>query len=135
MAVLKHSRQRDAIKSFLMTRTDHPTADVIYDNVRLVYPNISLGTVYRNLSLLTELGEIKKLPGFAGADHYDGRIDTHCHFFCHKCHQVSDIEISGFQEFLQSVNKQFSGEIQDCDSSFYGICKSCLHHMENDTQK
>ena len=56
MAALKYSRQRESIKEFLMTRKDHPTADVVYENVRKIYPNISLGTVYRNLSLLSELG-------------------------------------------------------------------------------
>ena len=55
---LKHSKQRDLIKSFLMTRKDHPTADVVYMNVRQQQPNISLGTVYRNLTLLADLGEI-----------------------------------------------------------------------------
>ena len=58
---LNKSKQRDAILAFLMTRKDHPTADTIYENVRLTIPNISLGTVYRNLALLTERGEILKL--------------------------------------------------------------------------
>ena len=65
MATLKYSRQRESIKEFLRTRTDHPTADVVYENMKLIYPNISLGTVYRNLSLLADLGEIKKLSSFA----------------------------------------------------------------------
>ena len=60
MATLKYSRQREAIKDFLMTRKDHPTADVVYENIKKIYPNISLGTVYRNLSLLSEIGEIQK---------------------------------------------------------------------------
>lgn len=49
MATLKYSRQRESIKEFLMTRTDHPTADTVYHQLRKIYPNISLGTVYRNL--------------------------------------------------------------------------------------
>ena len=49
MATLKYSRQRESIKEFLRSRTDHPTADVVYENMKLIYPNISLGTVYRNL--------------------------------------------------------------------------------------
>lgn len=125
MPALKHSRQREAIKKFLMSRVDHPTADVIYENLRESFPNISLGTIYRNLALLTELGEIQKLPNFAGADHYDGRIDIHCHFFCDKCRQVSDIEISGLQDFIRSTSEQYSGEIHTCTPSFYGICESC----------
>ena len=58
MPALKYSRQREAIKNFLMTRRDHPTADVVYHSLRTEFPNISLGTVYRNLTLLADLGEI-----------------------------------------------------------------------------
>ncbi len=59
--MLKYSRQREAIKRFLMTRTDHPTADTVYVNIKKEFPNISLGTVYRNLSLLASIGEISKI--------------------------------------------------------------------------
>ena len=68
MTARKYSRQRELIKEFLMTRKDHPTADVIYQNVRNENPNISLGTVYRNLTLLSEDGEINRLNvGAVGA--------------------------------------------------------------------
>ena len=67
MAALKYSRQREAIKSYLCGREDHPTADMIYTSIRGDFPNISLGTVYRNLSLLVELGEIRKITnGWSG---------------------------------------------------------------------
>jgi Fur family peroxide stress response transcriptional regulator len=59
MKTLKYSRQRESIKSYLTGRTDHPTAEQIYMNVKKEYPNISLGTVYRNLALLTEIGDCK----------------------------------------------------------------------------
>ena len=59
MKTLKYSRQRESIKEFLQGRTDHPTADTVYTNIREIYPNISLGTVYRNLALLASLGEIQ----------------------------------------------------------------------------
>ena len=61
---IKYSRQREAIKEFMMTRKDHPTADVVYMNVRQEFPNISLGTVYRNLTLLSEMGELLRLHSY-----------------------------------------------------------------------
>ena len=61
MAALKYSRQREAIKNYLEGRTDHPTADMVYMAIREIYPNISLGTVYRNLTLLAKQGEISKI--------------------------------------------------------------------------
>ena len=72
---LKRSRQRDAILAFLKTRKDHPTADTVYMSVREEFPNISLGTVYRNLTLLTDLGMIQKLSMGAGVpDRFDATI-------------------------------------------------------------
>ena len=63
MKTLKYSRQRESIKANLMSRHDHPTADALYASIREEFPNISLGTVYRNLNLLVETGEILKRPG------------------------------------------------------------------------
>ena len=74
MASLKYSRQRESIKEFLMTRTDHPTADTVYHQLRKIYPNISLGTVYRNLALLADIGEIQKICTGDGADRFDGQV-------------------------------------------------------------
>ena len=79
MATLKYSRQRESIKEFLTGRTDHPTADFVYENMKQIYPNISLGTVYRNLSLLADLGEIQKLSSFGGADRFDARTALYVH--------------------------------------------------------
>ena len=84
MASLKYSRQRESIKNFLLSRYDHPTADTIYMNVREEFPNISLGTVYRNLALLTELGEVVKITSAEGADRFDGHVEPHSHFICKK---------------------------------------------------
>ena len=71
MKTLKYSRQRESIKACLMSRKDHPTADALYTSIREQFPNISLGTVYRNLNLLVELGEIRKLSCGDGTDHFD----------------------------------------------------------------
>ncbi len=64
--MIKYSRQRESIVNFLASRTDHPTAETIYQNIKKEFPNISLGTVYRNLSLLEEIGEIIKISTGVG---------------------------------------------------------------------
>ena len=61
MANLKYSRQRESIKEYLANTKEHPTADMVYAKVRTEYPNISLGTVYRNLNLLADIGEVNKI--------------------------------------------------------------------------
>ena len=94
MAVLKYSRQRESIINCLKGRKDHPTADMIYASVREEYPKISLGTVYRNLSLLVDQGEILRFSCGEGQDHYDADTSQHYHFVCKKCRAVSDLHMS-----------------------------------------
>ena len=127
MATLKDSRQRESIKEFLMTRKDHPTADVVYENVKKIYPNISLGTVYRNLSLLSDLGEIQKLSSFGGADHFDGCVTSHCHFMCTECKRVLDLETEDMDDLSARVGKDFPGKITGYDGRFFGLCESCMN--------
>ncbi len=125
---LKYSRQRQVIKDFLMTRKDHPTADVVYMNVRHEYPNISLGTVYRNLSLLADLGEIKRLRVGDGVDHFDADISDHYHFVCTECRSVIDIMADGLERIIETVetaNTGFDGEIIGHVTYFYGVCGDC----------
>ena len=127
MATMKHSRQRDSIKEFLKTRKDHPTADTVYENVRLVYPSISLGTVYRNLSLLSEIGEIRKLESFGGSDRFDARTDPHCHFMCSKCGRVLDMDENHFDKIMAEAAAAYTGgQVTDYNANFYGICRDCL---------
>ena len=90
---LKRSRQREMIKSFLMGRKDHPTADVIYSNLKQQDPNLSLGTVYRNLTLLSDMGEILRLRVGDGVDHFDADTSEHYHFVCTECGGVIDLDM------------------------------------------
>ena len=97
MATLKYSRQRESIKACLMSRKDHPTADALYTSIREQFPNISLGTVYRNLNLLVELGEIRKLSCGDGTDHFDYDTSPHYHYVCRQCGRVMDIPMEATQ--------------------------------------
>ena len=105
---LKKSRQREAVYDFLMTRKDHPTADFIYENVRKTFPNISLGTVYRNLNLLVELGQAQRFSTYDGYDHFDGNPAPHYHFVCNKCRCVLDIDTPADDGFKAGVIKKLT---------------------------
>lgn len=128
MANLKYSKQREAIKSFLASRKDHPTADVVYINMRKEFPNISLGTVYRNLSLLVEIGEAIKVPCSDGSEHFDGCTLPHYHFQCSKCGAVLDLDIpneSALSKLNKVANESFDGIIEGHEIFFYGKCQKC----------
>jgi len=122
---LKYSRQREAIKEFLCTRKDHPTADVVYMNVIKKYPNISLGTVYRNLTLLADLGEIQRLRVGDGQDHFDADTSQHYHFICSKCGKVIDLEMESIEQITKTAGKCFNGRITGHVTYFYGTCGAC----------
>ncbi len=124
---LKYSRQREAIQSFLMTRKDHPTADVVYSNVKTSFPNISLGTVYRNLTLLADLGEIARLRVGDGVDHFDADTSPHYHFVCRECGGVSDMETDASDHICEIASQHFGGEIEGHFTYFYGRCPQCLN--------
>ena len=125
MMALKHSRQRDMIKEFLMTRKDHPTADVVYMNVRQQNPNISLGTVYRNLTLLADIGEIARLRVGDGVDHFDADTSLHYHFVCSECGSVIDLKMDNIDHIVDQANAHFDGLIAGHVTYFYGTCKDC----------
>lgn len=122
---LKYSRQREIIKDFLMTRKDHPTADMVYMNVRGSYPNISLGTVYRNLTLLADIGEIQRLRVGDGVDHFDADTSAHYHFVCNKCGSVIDLEMDSIDDIKEIAGMNFNGNIEGHITYFYGTCPEC----------
>ncbi len=128
---MKYSRQRQLIKDFLMTRKDHPTADVVYTNVRLQDPNISLGTVYRNLTQLADIGEIQRLRMGDGVDHFDADISDHNHFICTFCKQVIDLKMDTIHSIVDTASAYFDGEIQGHVTYFYGLCGECCRQKGN----
>lgn len=131
MATLKYSRQRACIKEYLDSTYEHPTADTVYMNVRQQYPNISLGTVYRNLNLLAEIGEAKKITTPLGGDRFDGNVHPHYHFCCTSCGCVSDLDIQPMEQINEMARQQFNGKIEGHSMMFYGICNKCLEKTED----
>ena len=121
---VKHSKQRDALINALRSTKTHPTADWLYTELRKEFPNISLGTVYRNLKMLSDDGSILKLDIGTGTEHYDGFTHNHYHLVCDSCKSVSDIEIN-----LDSLNalaeNECGGNISNHTLIFYGKCKNC----------
>lgn len=123
---LKHSKQREVIYHFLMTREDHPTADVVYTGVRREIPNISLGTVYRNLQLLSEVGQIQKVNVGDGVDHFDADISLHYHFRCRTCGAVRDLKLKPLPFDPKDLVLDFGGQIDATTTYFEGVCADCL---------
>ena len=125
-AVLRNTPQRKIVLETVLESCDHPTAETIYRRACEKSPKISLGTVYRNLSILTDLGQIKKLSSPLGPDHYDFNLSDHCHFLCSSCKEMCDIplECAPSREALLAPEK--SGfDIHSHTLTYLGVCPEC----------
>lgn len=120
----RNTRQKREIQNFLINRKDHPTAEVVYTELRRVLPKISLGTVYRNLNAMAEEGDILKLKLDDGLDHFDARTDNHYHFICRSCGSISDINEAN--DAITITDSKFHGRIEGHFTYFYGICEGCI---------
>lgn len=121
---MRMTKQREIILETLRSVSCHPTADEIYDWVRKDIPNISLGTVYRNLETLSDSGIILKVQAAGTQMRFDGDISPHFHFRCRECGRVSDLEFSD-KQWLGKLTPQLDCKIEGAD--FFGVCKDCLN--------
>ena len=118
-----YSRQREAILNVLRSTDTHPTANRVYELVRQEIPNISLGTVYRNLAALSEAGEILSINVGDGFEHFDGDVSEHLHLHCKQCGKIYDLHLENSILSDSAYKNDFLLE-----SSLligYGICKNC----------
>ncbi len=118
----RNTYQRQVILEILKSTNIHPTADWIYEKAREIIPNISLGTVYRNLKILKEEGLIIELTD-GKQSRFDGRIDNHFHFKCEKCGSIYDIEPGDVNVEYTIEDKGFM--IKTVDINLTGICSKC----------
>ncbi|MFC2000067.1 transcriptional repressor [Chloroflexota bacterium] len=121
----RKSKQREAILRVLRSTTSHPTADWIYDQVRKEIPNISLGTVYRNLKLLKEEGEVLDLDMAGGFNRFDGNSKNHYHFRCEDCGQVFDIDEPVDKGIEERVARKTGFRVSHHRLEFRGLCDFC----------
>ena len=123
---MRNTKQRSLVLEVVNRSDCHPTALEVYQECQKIIPNISLGTVYRNLSFLVENGQILKISTGKGPDHYDGFTDAHNHFVCKCCGKVLDLDYTTDEKIIEKASENFNGEIKGYELQFYGICEECL---------
>ena len=122
----KHSKQREAILNALAATNEHPTAEMLYNTLKPDYPELSLGTVYRNLAVLMEDGLVVKVAHVAGQERYDARIEPHPHFVCRDCHSVIDLELPDVISPLCSGADRMNGcSVEGYVLTVSGLCADC----------
>ena len=120
----RYSRQREAIVQQLLARTDHPSADMIYETLRSDFPNISLGTVYRNLNGLSADGTIRRLT-VDGKEHFDGNTVPHVHLACNECGDIVDVFDDEVDVFLAHIAHRTGCPVTDAQIVIRGKCHDC----------
>jgi Fur family ferric uptake transcriptional regulator len=127
---MRMTKQRRLILEELRNRNNHPTADLIYEKVRKKLPKISLGTVYRNLEILTCLGEIQTLELSGCQKRYDGVPHKHYHIRCLHCGRVDDAPIAPLQQLEDALYEATVYTIMGHRLEFMGLCPECSKDQE-----
>lgn len=115
----RYSKQHDVIYKDLKNRSDHPSADMVYTSVKKKIPNISLGTVYRNLRDMADSGDALSFM-VDGKEHFDGRNMPHLHLCCTECGSIEDILVP--PERLEALA---DGRFKVENAVFQGVCENC----------
>jgi len=122
---IRHSHQRDMIYQYLLSSKEHPSADMIYDHLRADNPNLSLGTVYRNLKLLEELGQVRRVTTLQNAERYDADCTDHAHFVCRQCGCVKDLPPIDSQWEKELCPPEPGDRVEWVHLVFGGVCSAC----------
>lgn len=122
MAATRYSRQRELIYQSVCATRAHPTAEMVYAALKPHHPNLSLGTVYRNLHLLADEGKLVRMP--FPVERFDGDLHPHSHFCCEKCGAVSDVELA-YDAALDDYPARLGHRVHRHAIVFYGLCAQC----------
>lgn len=120
------TKQKRVILEVLKNTKSHPTADWVYDKVKKKIPNISLGTVYRNLNILKNQGEILELSYGKGFSRFDGNASNHYHFTCENCGKILDVETPIASDVEKEISAHMGVKVSKHRFEFYGSCPDCL---------
>lgn len=123
----KQFRKRNAILSCLRSTDTHPSAEMVHEMLQTDHPDISLATVYRNLSRFKNQGLIQSLGTVNGIERFDANTEPHVHFVCNCCSAVMDLhQMDAPQRLCQEAAQHLGGQVDSYQLMFFGTCQACL---------
>ena len=126
---IRYSKKREAILQAIKNTDCHPSAEWVYQTLKTEHPDLSLGTVYRNLVFFQQQGMVKSVGVVNGQEHFDGCTAPHAHLICGQCGGVSDLHGLKLAEDLdRTVSEQYQVDIDRYELTFFGTCKHCMPH-------
>ena len=130
---IRHSKKREAILSAIRSTTCHPSAEWVYQALKPDFPDLSLGTVYRNLIFFQTQGDIQSVGVISGQERFDGTTTPHSHFVCTRCGAIIDLD--GFepdQQVARHISEQYALLVERQEHTFFGACQTCMQHNSNE---
>ena len=125
----RQSKKRDAILELIRSSKTHPKAQWVYEQLKDQFPDLSLGTVYRNIKILTGEGALASLGVVQGEERFDGIPSPHSHVICVRCGRIADLEDTVSFSLSSSFPKEINGYTIDLRKTvFYGLCGGCKSH-------
>jgi len=124
------TRQRKIIYDLLVKHPIHPTAEELYEKVKRELPNISLGTVYRNLEVLCEQGYAVKVPSVDNKMHFDGNTTSHFHIQCEMCGKIVDVTVEKVDIDREEIEEKSGFRCSGYQIRLDGICPECMENRE-----
>lgn len=121
----RNTIQRSFVLEMVNKLHCHATADEVYHEIRKTYPTISRATVYRNLKLLSDMGEIRRLEFPGSPDRFDHISSEHCHVKCEVCGRVFDVDMDFVRGLESGIRDAHGFEFQGYDIIFHGVCPEC----------
>ena len=127
----RKSSQRDAILRVVKNTNSHPGADWIYEQVKKEIPNISMGTIYRNLRFLVDTGEVKEINIPSIPSRFDGSINDHHHLLCENCGRIFDLDESVDFDMKARIFEKTGFKTKVQHLKFIGLCADCQKEQKN----
>ena len=121
----RKSKQKETILRIMKNTNSHPTVDWVYERVKREIRNISLGTVYRDLKLLKQEGEITEVGLGDTLSRFDGNTQNHYHFICQQCSRIFDVDEPVNEEIDKRVAQKMGFKISHHKLGFFGLCQEC----------
>ena len=122
----RYSKKREAILAAIRGTNCHPSAEWVYQTLKPAHPDLSLGTVYRNLKKFCETGKAVSVGVINGQEHFDARVEPHAHLVCKRCGAVLDIPEEFFRrDELEKLSARFHIRLESARVVFEGVCPQC----------
>jgi len=121
----KRSKQRERILALLRSTDTHPTANWLFGKLKKEFPNLSMGTIYRNIGILVRQGLIGRIAFGSTFDRLDANVSDHYHFICEKCNAIMDLKLPVVRDLEKQVPASEGFKVHRHAVEFYGLCPKC----------